>query len=315
MHQKMAASQTLAVTLTQAGSPFTTAIIRWWVDRAYVGAAYRAYGYFRWVDDVLDGAAGTQAEKIAFAQRQRALLTACYHDATPQAGCAEEEMLVALVRAHPEKTSGLRAYLANMMAVMSFDAQRRGRVATQAELAEYSRRLAVAVTEALHYFIGHADPVPRCPGRYLAVTAAHITHMLRDTAADIAAGYFNIPAEYLHAQGLAPQAITQPAYRRWVYQRVQLARQYFNLGRAYLAQVKNWRCRWVGYVYTAHFEWILRTIEYDYYSLRSVYPAPAGLDKSRWIGWATLAALTGAHYAQPSSLKQHPTVQTEHNEP
>ncbi|MGA8393069.1 MAG: hypothetical protein WB775_13160, partial [Burkholderiaceae bacterium] len=41
--------------------------------------------------------------------------------------------------------------------------------------------VATAVTEALHTFIGHNQDTPRDETRYLAATAAHITHMLRDT--------------------------------------------------------------------------------------------------------------------------------------
>jgi len=32
--------------------------------------------------------------------------------------------------------------------------------------------------------------------RYLAVTGAHITHMLRDAVEDAEAGYYNIPARW-----------------------------------------------------------------------------------------------------------------------
>ncbi|MGP2478123.1 hypothetical protein, partial [Listeria monocytogenes] len=64
---------------------------------------------------------------------------------------------------------------------MAFDADRKGRIITQRELSQYTKHLAVAVTEALHYFIGHDQPPPPSAERYLAVTAAHIVHMLRDT--------------------------------------------------------------------------------------------------------------------------------------
>ena len=78
---------------------------------------------------------------------------------------------------------------------------RRGRVITQAELSDYSRKLATAVTEAIYYFVGHGDPAPPDETRYLAVTAAHIIHMLRDAFEDTGAGYFNIPGEFLQATG------------------------------------------------------------------------------------------------------------------
>ena len=200
-------------------------------------------------------------------------------------------MLVDLVRNDTEKNSGLQSYLRNMMAVMVFDAERRGQIIKQNELSGYSRTLAVAVTEALYYFIGHDDPSPCHEARYLAVTAAHITHMLRDALEDVEAGYFNVPDEYLQSKSLAPQDVNSPAYREWVCGRVQLARMYFKAGQECTAQVKNLRCRLAGYAYTARFEWMLRAIERDNYCLRSEYPERKSLRASLWMSWLTLASM------------------------
>jgi phytoene/squalene synthetase len=158
-----------------------------------------------------------------------------------------------------------------MMAVMAFDAERRGRLISQSELNEYTRWLASAVTEAMHYFIGHGCYSPHDTSRYLAVTAAHITHMLRDTGDDVQAGYFNIPREVLDANHITPQDVHHDAYRAWVRSRVQLARTYFKAGREYLRQVENPRCRLAGFAYTARFEWLLATIERENYFLRAQY--------------------------------------------
>ncbi len=63
-----------------------------------------------------------------------------------------------------------------MMLVMNFDVRRRGTLISQVQLNEYTRWLAIAVTEAMHYFIGRGAFAPRDETRYLAVSAAHITH-------------------------------------------------------------------------------------------------------------------------------------------
>ena len=303
MDTKYKASGALAAAITKAASKQTYYTIRFFVDRGRVDDAYRAYGYFRWVDDVLDAETGTKSEKIAFANRQKSLLEACYRGETPEGLCTEEWMLVDLVHNDTEKNSGLQSYLRNMMAVMVFDAERRGQVITQAELSGYSRALAVAVTEALYYFIGHDDPSPRNEARYLAVTAAHITHMLRDAIEDVEAGYFNIPREYLQTQGISPSEVQSSAYREWVCGRVQLARMYFEAGREATAQVKNLRCRLAGYAYTARFEWMLRAIERDHYCLRSEYPERKSLRAGLWMGWLTLASL----FASPR-MKVEPRI-------
>lgn len=291
MDREPISSRSLAAAITKSASKQTYYTIRFFADRERVADAYRSYGYFRWVDDLLDANLGTQSEKLAFINRQQSLLDACYRGEMPEDVCTEEWMLVDMVRNDTEENSGLQAYLRNMMGVMDFDARRRGRLITQAELVEYSRMLATAVTEALFYFIGHEDPKP-CPEvRYLAVTAAHITHMLRDTFEDTASGYYNIPREVLEMQGITADDLQSQAYWQWVKKRVQLARRYFDLGKACIANVKNPRRRLAGYAYTARFEWVLNAIERDNYNLRPDYSQRKSLQAGLWMVWSVLSFL------------------------
>ncbi|HVU13009.1 MAG TPA: squalene/phytoene synthase family protein [Phototrophicaceae bacterium] len=262
----------LAAAITKAASKHTYYTIRLLADRSRVGHAYRAYAYFRWVDDYLDGKAAGRAERIGFLERQQMLVNRCYRGETLDDLCPEEALLAQLIASDSEAHSGLQAYIRNLMAVMAFDTERRGRLISQGELAEYSCHLATGVTEALHYFIGHNDNAPHTDERYLAVTGAHITHMLRDTCEDSAAGYFNIPCEFLEAHRLDPCAVQNDAYREWVESRVRLARRCFEAGKRYLAQVRNRRCRFAGYAYMTRFEHVLDTIEHDGYRLRAAYP-------------------------------------------
>jgi phytoene/squalene synthetase len=291
MDRKAQSSGSLAASITKSASKQTYYTIRLFVDRERVVDAYRAYGYFRWVDDVIDDGAGSGVERIAFAERQMSLLESCYRGEVPNDLCTEEWMLVDLVRNDTEKNSGLQMYLRNMMDVMVFDANRRGQVILQMELFEYSHKLGKAVTEALYYFIGHDDPSPCHEARYMAVTAAHITHMLRDAVEDVGDGYFNVPREYLQASGISPNDTCSQAYRDWVCGRVQLARGYFKLARECTSQVKNLRCRLAGYAYTARFEWMLRAIERDNYCLRCEYPERKGLQAGLWMTWHTLTSM------------------------
>jgi phytoene/squalene synthetase len=300
MNRKVQSSGSLAASITKSASKQTYYTIRLFADRDRVVDAYRAYGYFRWLDDVLDAESGfalsgvaserhevEAVERSAFVQRQKSLLESCYRGESPSDVCAEEWMLIDLVRSDTEKNSGLQIYLRNMMDVMIFDANRRGQVISQVELYEYSHKLAKAVTEAMYYFIGHDDPSPSHEARYMAVTAAHITHMLRDAMEDVDAGYFNIPRE----AGISPQDINSQAYREWVCGRVQLARGYFKLGHECTAQVKNWRCRMAGYAYTARFEWMLNAIERDNYCLRADYPERKSLWAGLWMSWRALTSM------------------------
>lgn len=291
MNNNPSNSANLAAAMTRAASRQTYYTIRFLVDRERMTDAYRSYAYFRWVDDVIDTEASAGSAAVAFARGQKSLLEACYRGESPGILHPEERMLVDMVRNDTEKNSGLQIYLRNMMDVMQFDAARRGQTVSQAELAGYSHKLAVAVTEALYYFIGHDDPSPNHPARYLAVTAAHIVHMLRDAVEDVEAGYFNIPREVLQARGISPQDIASDAYRKWVCERIQQARTYFGLSRECTSQVKNWRCRLAGYAYTARFEWMLDAIERDNFCLRAEYPERKSLGAGLWMSWRTLAAM------------------------
>ncbi|MBN1310994.1 MAG: squalene/phytoene synthase family protein [Anaerolineae bacterium] len=276
------ADQALAMAITRNASKQTYYTIRFLVDRNLTPDAFRAYAYFRWVDDWLDLESRTRGERMAFVERQQALIESCYCGEMPANLTDEETMLVNLVEGDRGENSGLQVYIRNMMAVMAFDADRRGRVISQNALNEYTYLLASAVTEAMHYFIGHCCASPGGDLRYLAVTGAHITHMLRDAIEDAEVGYYNIPREIIEAYGIAPWDVESKPYQAWVESQVRLARSCFKAGKAYLAQVESTRCRIAGYAYTARFETVLEAIERDGYLLRERYPERksmrAGLD-------------------------------------
>ncbi len=278
----------LAASITRAASRQTYHTIRFLVDRDRVFDAFKAYAYFRWVDDHLDEDAATQSERLAFATRQKTLIDRCYRGELPSQITVEEHMLIDLIQGDRENNSGLQSYIRNLMAVMSFDAERRGRLISQHELGEYTRWLAVAVTEAMHYFIGHNSGCPRGEARYLAVTGAHIAHMLRDALDDARAGYFNVPLEFCQLHHLDPRDVESDSYQTWVRSRIQQARACFHAGRQYLAQVENWRCRFAGFAYTAHFERVVNAIEQDGYRLRSQYQECASLWAAIKMGWLAL---------------------------
>jgi phytoene/squalene synthetase len=282
---------TPASSITREASKQTYYTIRFLVDRDRVEDAYRAYGYFRWVDDILDADSDSAPPRTVFLERQKALLEQCYRGQLPHDANIQENMLVELVRHEQEKNSGLQMYLRNMMQVMDFDARRRGRLISDAELNEYTRWLATAVTECIHYFIGHDDFSPHDETRYMAVSAAHISHMLRDTFEDAQSGYHNIPRDVLDGNHIGPQDMQSDAYRAWVKSRVQLAREYFKAGKDYFARVQNPRCRLACFAYISRFEWLLDTIEREDYCLRPQYRERKSTGVGVWMSWYTLSSM------------------------
>jgi phytoene/squalene synthetase len=268
-----------APAITKAASKQTYYTIRFLVDRPRVANAYRAYAYFRWVDDVLDAESpldptsiqDAAAVRTRFLARQKALLDECLLGEPPPAANPHEAMLIDLVRSADLADGGLETYLRHMMLVMDFDVRRRGRLVSKAELDDYTRWLAVAVTEAMHHFIGNGAAAPHDDTRYAAVSGAHILHMLRDTYTDLRAGYFNVPREVLAAHSIGPEDVGSDAYRAWVEGRVLLAAAQFETGRAYFARVENRRHRLAGLAYMARFEWLIETLMREDFKLPPRY--------------------------------------------
>src|SRR5215216_3975962 len=98
--------ETLAPLITKAASQQTYYTIRFLADRERVADAYRAYAYFRWVDDTLDAGPNSARDRNVFLERQKVLLEKCYQRKSVQDTTMEEKMLIELVQHDHEKNSG-----------------------------------------------------------------------------------------------------------------------------------------------------------------------------------------------------------------
>ena len=295
----------LARSITRASSKQSYMTARLLVDKDLVDDCYRAYGYFRWVDDVVDaspagdGASQFRDERISFVRRQRELIDRLYSSERPSDLTPEEAIVADLVGHDRGADSGLQSFIRNFLAIIEFDAYRRGRLISQGELAWYSNRLGKAVTDAIQYFVGNGRPYPTADNHYLAATAAHITHMLRDMVEDATEGYINIPREYLEEHGINPQDVDSPPFRAWVRERVLQARRYFGEGKRYIDGLDVLRCKIAAHWYCARFEGLLDTIERDGYVLRARYGRRRTL--STWLKMGALAvSVTLQHIARRS---------------
>jgi phytoene/squalene synthetase len=307
-------SSNLASAITRRASKQTYYTIRFLVDRPRRDDAYRAYAYFRWVDDVLDAESTSDSatcdrervERRSFLDRQMSLLDECLWGVVPRGVNAQEAMLVELVRRTDPVDASLEAYLRNMMLVMDFDVRRRSRLVSEFELDQYTRWLAVAVTEAMHHFIGNGTAAPRDETRYRAVAGAHILHMLRDTAADVRAGYFNVPRERLERFSIGPGDLHCDAYRSWVAARVELARADLEAGRGYYGRVQSSRHRLAGLAYMARFEWLIDQLERDDFRLRPRYDDVPRLSTALRMSWLTIAGFAGLRRARDRAPREAP---------
>jgi hypothetical protein len=130
----------------------------------------------------------SEKERTAFITRQKMLVEKLDMTERIMDLCPEEQMLADLIGHDRSPESGLHSFICNFMAVIEFDSNRMGRLVNSHELATYTNQLATAVMDGLQYFIGHGHPYPKTPERVMAVTGAHITHMLRDMLEDLSSG-------------------------------------------------------------------------------------------------------------------------------
>ena len=274
-------SAALARSITWASSKQTYYTARLLVDRDLVNDCYRAYAYFRWADDIIDVSSQSSDERISFIRRQRELIDRLYRDQPLDDLTPEEELIADLINNDRGENSGLESFIRNFLAVIEFDAYRKGRLISQQELTWYANCLGKSVTDGIQYFIRNGYQYSTADNRYLAATAAHIVHMLRDLVPDVAEGFINIPAEYLEANSLLASDFESPPFRAWVRQRVELARRYFHEGKRYLDELDVLRCKIAGHWYCTRFEVVLDAIERDGYLLRPEYDERRSL--STWL--------------------------------
>lgn len=292
-------SAALARSITKSGSIQTYYTARLMVDKDLVDDFFRAYAYFRWIDDEIDVSLRSNDERTTFITNQRELIDNLYKKKEISELTDEEEMLRDLVNNDRGEDSGLQSFIRNMFAIIEFDAHRNDRLISRDELDWYVNTLGKSVTDGLLFFIGNWNAYPESENRYLAGIAAHISHLLRDMHKDIADGFINIPKEYLELHRINYEDMGNPAYRAWVEERVELARGYFIKGKQYLNGINNLRCKIVGHWYCARFEVVLDTIEQDEYILRKEYHERRRV--STWLKIVWLAVyLSIYHLLQPN---------------
>jgi phytoene/squalene synthetase len=284
----------LARSITKSSSQQTYLTARLLADRDLADDCMRAYAYFRWADDMIDISIQSSSDRTTFINRQKKLIDYLYQGERPIDITPEEEMLADLVAHDRGSDSGLRSFIQNFMAVIEFDALRRGRQVSRKEMDAYTTRLATAVMDGLQYFIGNGHPYPKTMDRNQAVVGAHIAHMLRDTLEDVPAGYINISSEEIHERNIRIEDPDSEVFRAWVREQVSRAEGCFQAGKGYIDRLDNLRCKLAGAWYCARFEWYLNKIKRDGYCLRESYPGRRAL--TTWVKMIALGLAITVKY-------------------
>lgn len=233
--------------------------------------AYKAYAYFRWLDDQIDKYITTKSKRLNFIKRQKRIIENAYNRLPQSDLRTEERIVVELIDSDNKPVSKLRSFIQNFFSIIEFDSYRKGKYISRKELDWYSRRLGIAVTDCIQHFIGHGANYSSSKYQYLAATGAHIIHMLRDYSEDIPEGFINIPKEYLDKYQVKINEFRHPAFKAWVKERIILAGRNFILGKKYIEQLPVLRCKIAAYLYCSRFEWLIDKIEKDNFILRETY--------------------------------------------
>ena len=263
----------LAKEITKSGSKQTYYIAKLLVDKEFISDFFRAYAYFRWIDDIIDDESISRKECETFTKRQRGIIEGLYTGTTEKdlSLSIEETMLLHAVLNDSKKSNGLRSFIENMFAIIEFDAYRKYTTITSEKYNWYTKTLAQSVTDGLQYFIGNKITYPESNSRLSAALGSHIIHLLRDTFEDVATGFFNIPTDYCCKYNLDYNNLDLSACKDWVKSQVDIAKELFINGKKYIKTMNNKRCRIAALWYCARFEGVLNRIERDDYMLRKHY--------------------------------------------
>ncbi|MHA1994146.1 MAG: squalene/phytoene synthase family protein [Candidatus Hodarchaeales archaeon] len=249
----------------------TYLIILLMVDKKLTDECFKAYAYFRWLDNVVDENNLPQNEVRAIISRQKELINQLYNQEKIKPTSQEEEFLIDLIRKDRNENSYLQSYIRNFTSILEFDSTRKHKIVSNDKIRWYHQTVGKAVTDCIFHFIGNGAHYPESKKCYLAAEAAHITHMLRDYIEDVRSGYLNISKEDLNVYEISPDMVNNPAFREWVKGRVSLSRQFFCEGKKYIDQLGVLRTKITAYWFCSRFEKVLDIIEKDGYKLRREY--------------------------------------------
>lgn len=251
----------LAEKITRNSSRQTYCTIKFLVDPPLRSECYKAYAYFRWLDDEIDEKLKGQ-DRIDFINKQKTLTDRTYKRLPANTKNKEEEIIVSLINNDPKTNPKLESFIKHFFEVIEFDTKRQGVQIDQAKLEWYIQTLSIAVTDCIEYFVGNNQKYPRHKYEYNAAKGAHIAHILRDFKEDLANQYINAPVKY---------SKNNTDLKNWIKSEVDEAKEYFETGKRYIDFLPNFRIRLAARLYCDRFEWILDTIEKDNYELRKNY--------------------------------------------
>lgn len=283
----------VACEVTRTCNPTAYRLARLFFNRSMLPVYCLGYAYFRWLDDLVDAPNALNNLVRTMLDRQRDIISAMYEYETQSIYLAlniYEQMLVELISYDRTNGQSLQTYITDMLGLLEFDAKRRYQLCKQKDLDDYSRSLGRAYTKVLQICTARGNFLANNHEDNLAGYAAHQAHILRDFYIDVPLGYFNISQEYMKSLGytleqLSSMELDQLDLRPWVRDTVSTGTRAFIQGLKAIKQIRNWRCRLLGYVTSAQYIYVLEKIKQNDYCLQRDYTA-SSIEKRRMLAWA-----------------------------
>ncbi len=267
-----------AASLLRSRSTFTY-VLSWLLPSSNRSSFLLWYGYFRWVDDVVDDGGLDRASASAFLDRQTRLVSG----EIPARECRtpEEQFAPALLGRHGDDPAFI-TLLQDMLTAIRSDLERQHADAIRLEDLETSWRTEVqSYLGTIGYFCGVRTSPP--PGSSAALGAKWV-HILRDAQVDIDAGLRTLAADDLSAHGLDAKTLRNDpaclASRRWVSGKWRRAGRLLQDGSLDAQRVTDWRYRLIVAMLIAKYRCHLDDVERRGFVLGSLRRAGV----LHWVG-------------------------------
>ncbi len=226
------------------------------------------YIYFRWLDDQIDNTKDKK-KRLKIASEQKRFLSDIFRGKFQKGLCFQKRLMQAAARFR--KSQDLKPFVMQMFRALEFDAERKGRLCSRAELMDYSKDIGYSYAKGVHYF-SSGFPINKNPNHLTkAAFAAHLVHILRDLKEDIDEGFINIPKEELAAFRINLQNLDSYDFRSWVRYRLHRAQKIFRSSKKMAKRLKNRGERISFYIYCLRYEYVMKKIKKDDYILRRSY--------------------------------------------
>lgn len=248
--------------------PFTFWYSFSFFSRSRRNTLFRAYEYFRWVDDYIDDKKTLTKDAKRLLSREIRLISTLYSHKPITPTYIFEEYISSVISEDYENRNGMQEIINGFFCALSWDVRRRNRIPTAKELTSYSQYLGCSYSQGITYGLNYHPT----DSRFLEVSnncgvAAHITHMLRDFFIDLEIGYINISKEDIekyHINLSSNRQDLKMALSPWCKDQFLKTQNLFNQGLNSINKLPGFRARFAFRLISIRYLLILKKVKRDW---------------------------------------------------